>query len=68
MNWWRQTKIYECLACGVRYLHDRARHHALYACRFRPTMNSNLSAIGGRSLSEIAEALIVQRESRGVCG
>ena len=36
MNNWLQSRLFQCCRCGVQYTHDRARHHKLYACPFRP--------------------------------
>jgi hypothetical protein len=35
MNRWLQTKTYTCPACGARYLHDKAHHHAVFLCPAR---------------------------------
>ncbi|QPD04923.1 MAG: hypothetical protein Nkreftii_002697 [Candidatus Nitrospira kreftii] len=35
MNLWRQTKRYQCPACGAVYLHDQAYVHAAFKCVYR---------------------------------
>ena len=32
MNHWLQRKIYQCPACGIQYVHDRAYLHAAFHC------------------------------------
>lgn len=35
MNYWRQTKTYQCMGCGWRLLHDRMHGHVSYHCPAR---------------------------------
>ena len=37
MNMWLQTKLYRCVRCGGKYLHDRMYLHALFHCPKRDT-------------------------------
>lgn len=45
MNLWLQTKQYECPACGVTYLHDKAYRHASFDC---PKRAAIVQGDGGR--------------------
>lgn len=39
MNYWLQTKLFACTACGAQYVHDKAHHHAVFMCPNRPMPN-----------------------------
>ena len=45
MNFWLQTKLYECHLCHAKYLHDKAREHQLYRC---PERAAIVQGDGGR--------------------
>jgi hypothetical protein len=47
MNPWLQTKQYHCPACGERYLHDKAYHHALFRCPARRMPAATLPTTNG---------------------
>jgi len=37
---WLQRRTYPCSHCGLRFLHDKMYHHALFLCALRLSANS----------------------------
>lgn len=35
MNLWRQSRLFRCLGCGLRCLHDMMYFHVLFVCQKR---------------------------------
>jgi hypothetical protein len=32
MNLWLQTRLFTCLKCGAKYVHDKSYFHACFKC------------------------------------
>lgn len=44
-NHWLQCRLFTCLGCGERLLHDKMHGHVSFACSARPVVKPNVRPV-----------------------